>query len=186
MEEVREFIKEKAQKKKREIKEEGEKERIRLLNEFEEEKKRILKEAKREIEEILKIEEIKKITEVERENLNKILKKRDEIFEDILKTLENEREKIKWEDILINFFYEAIQRFGEEEGVVRVNEKFYEIIKEEIDKNNLKFKIIKENMEEGVILEREDGRIRVYNTFSSRIDRAKFYIYEILKRELDV
>ena len=186
MEEVKKFIKEKVEKRKREIKEEAERERIRLLNEFEEEKKRILKEAKREVEEILKIEEIKKIAEVERENLNKILKKRDEIFEDILNTLENERGNIKWENTLTNFFYEALKRFGEEEGIVKVNEKFYKIIKNEIDKNNLKFKVIKEKMEEGVILEREDGRIRVYNTFSSRIDRAKVYIYEILKRELDV
>ncbi len=186
MEEVREFIRERIEKKKREIKEEAEKERIRLLNEFEEEKERILKEAKKEIEEILKIEEIKRITEVQRENLDKILRKRDEIFEDILKTLEREKEKIKWDDILINFFHEAVKRFGEKDGIVRVNEKFYKIIKEQIDKDNLKFKIIKDDVEEGVILEREDGRIRVYNTFSSRIDRAKDYIYEILKKELDV
>lgn len=186
MEEVKEFIKEKIEKKKKEIKEETEKERIRLLNEFEEEKKRILKEAKKEVEEVLKIEEIKKITEVQRENLDKILKKRDEILEDILKTLEKKKEEIKWDNIIINFFHEAIRRFGEEEGVVRINRKFYKIIKEEIDKNNLKFKVVKDDIEEGVILEREDGRIRVYNTFYSRIDRAKNYIYEILKKELNV
>ncbi|MEO0276341.1 MAG: V-type ATP synthase subunit E family protein [candidate division WOR-3 bacterium] len=186
MEELKEFIREKIEKKKREIKEEGEKEKIRLLNEFEEEKKKILKEAKKEVEEILRIEEIKKITEVERENLNKILKKRDEILEDIFKTLKKEKEKIKWDDVLVNFFHEAVKRFGEKEGIVRVSEKFYKIIKEEVEKNNLKFKIIKDDLEEGIILEREDGRIRVYNTFSSRIERAKNYIYEILKKELDV
>jgi len=186
MEEIKNFVRKKIEEKKKEIILEGEKEKIRILNEYEEEKKEILKRARTEVNEKLKMEEIKRINEVERKNRNEILKKREEILKDILKTLEEEKKKIRWDYILSKFFDEALEKFEEKEGIVKVKKDFYEILKKEIKKRNLNFKVVKDDIDEGVILETNDGKIRIYNTFSSRIERAKNYIFEILKRELNV
>ena len=186
MEEIKNFVRKKIEEIKKEIILKGEKERIRILNEYEEEKKEILKKARIEVNEKLKMEEIKRVNEVERKNKNEILKKREEILKDILKTLEEEKKKIRWDYILPKFFDEALEKFEEKEGIVKVKKDFYEILKKEIEKRNLNFKVVEENMDEGVILETNDGKIRIYNTFSSRIERAKNYILEILKRELNV
>lgn len=186
MEEIKNFVRKKIDEIKREIILEGEKERIKILNEFEEEKKEILKSARIEVNEKLKIEEIKRVNEVERKNKNEILKKREEILKDILKTLEEEKKKIKWDYILPKFFDEALEKFEEKQGIVKVRRDFYEILKEEIKKRNLNFKLVEDDVDEGVILETNDGKIRIYNTFSKRVERAKNYILEILKRELNV
>jgi vacuolar-type H+-ATPase subunit E/Vma4 len=186
MEEIKNFIRKKIEEIKREIILEGERERIKILNEYEEEKKEILKRAKKEINEKLRMEEIKRVNEVERKNKNEILKKREEILKDILKNLEEEKKKINWDYILPKFFDEALKKFEEKEGIVRVKKDFYEILKKEVEKRNLNFKVVKDDIDEGLVLETNDGKIRIYNTFSSRIERAKNYILEILKRELNV
>jgi|Deesub1362B_J571_1020462.scaffolds.fasta_scaffold00270_23 vacuolar-type H+-ATPase subunit E/Vma4 len=182
MEELRKFIKAKIEEKIKDIRLEGEREKRQLKSEFEETKKRLEKDARKEVEGILKLEEIRRVSKVQMENLDKVLRKREEIFEKITEELKDVIKDANWKEILPNLLKEAVKRFGEEKGIVKVNRKFVDLAKKEIQKNKWNLKVIHENgMEEGVIVESVDGRIRVYNTFSTRLERAKDYLFDIMR-----
>lgn len=186
MEELKKFIKAKIEEKIKDIKLEGEREKRRLTNEFEESKKRLEKEARKEVEEILKLEEIKRVSKVQMENLDKVLRKREEIFEKIVEELKDVVKGADWKKILPNLLKEAVKRFGEEKGVVKVNRKLVDLTKKEIQRNKWNLRVIHENgMEEGIVVESVDGRIRVYNTFSTRLERAKDYLFDVLKEMIN-
>ncbi len=186
MKELKRFIKAKIEEKIKDIRLDGEKVKKRLMNEFEEDKKRLEKEAKKQVESMLKLEEIKRVSKVQMTNLDRVLRKREEIFEKILKGLKREISYINWEEVLPNLLKEAIDRFGEKEGIIKVNKNLKNLIEKEIKKKGLNFKIVQENgMEEGVIVESVDSRIRVYNTFSTRLERAKNYLFDVMKEMID-
>lgn len=186
MEELKKFVKKKMEEKKREIIEEGERERIKLWNEFEEEKREIEKKERKRVEEILRLEEIKRVSKVQMENLDKILKEREKIFNEIVENLKAEVKRAKWEKIFPHLLKEAIERFGEKRGIIKVNKELLDLAKKEVEKEKIDFKVISENeMDKGLIVESGDGKIRVYNTISTRLERAKNEIFEILREFLD-
>ncbi len=79
MKELKRFIKAKIEEKIKDIRLDGEKVKKRLMNEFEEDKKRLEKEAKKQVESMLKLEEIKRVSKVQMTNLDRVLRKREEI-----------------------------------------------------------------------------------------------------------
>ncbi len=184
---LKEFVKEKINRVLKEIERETSFRIKKLREEFEKEKEEIKEKKRKEAENFLKIEKAKRIAEARIKALNEVLKTRDDIYERLLEFLKEEIEKKRkegsYEKIFEKLFKEALEDYGEEEGIVIVSPKDVKYLRKVI--KNLNFEIkTDESIFAGVIIERRDGKIRVLNTLESRLKKAGAYIMEKLFKEV--
>jgi V/A-type H+-transporting ATPase subunit E len=185
LEKLKQEIEERSQEEIRQLKEKGESEVAEIMRETEEKseliRNKLINSAKKTIEE----EKIKLCYDASVEIKTRLNQEKEQVFEstflEVSKDLADLRDKKSYNTTFIKLVEEAVKALGEEEIILHVDNRDEDLCNQVVQSLGLNCEIVTDlECAGGLNACTRDEEVKVYNTFESRLERAK----EIMKLEI--
>lgn len=181
LEKIFETLDEEAEYQRKELLGKAEAEAKKIVQEAEDEARKIAKNSIDKMDILLRIEKSRLQTEIELAKKRKIAKAKDEyttrIYEDIEKYCKKLRDNPEnHKKVFKNLFLESLnEAHGSKDIVIMVNNKDKELAAKVLSESSLNYevKVVDNSFSGGLCLQVEGNRIVIYNTFESRLEKAK-------------